>query len=303
MSLLAELQEAVAAVATAAAPSVVGIGSRTRGSGVVIADGAVLTNAHNLRGSEVTVTFGDGRSTRGEVSGVDGDGDLAVISVDTAGASAVNWGSGEGLSIGTPVFGAAASVGGSVRVTFGLVSAVSRAFRGPGGRRIAGSVEHTAPMAPGSSGGALLDSKGALVGINTNRIGEGFYLALPADASLRGRVDALARGESPTRARLGVAIAPSHVARRLRRSVGLPERSGVLVRGVEGGSLADQAGVEAGDLIVSAGGKPIADGDDLFDALGTLTPPFELGLVRGSDERTVTVVPGAAKQERTPGDA
>ncbi len=100
-----------------------------------------------------------------------------------------------------------------------------------------------------------------------------------------------------------MAIAPSHVARRLRRSVGLPERSGVLVRGVEDGSLADQAGLEAGDLIVSAGGKPIADGDDLFDALGTLTPPFELGLVRGSDERTVTVSPSAAKQERTPGDA
>jgi len=303
MSTIDDIGAAVASVAAAAGSSIVSIGRDSRGSGVIVADGKVLTNAHNLRGSEVTVTFGDGRSTRGEVSGVDGDGDLAVISVDTAGASAVNWGSGEGLSIGTPVFGAAASVGGSVRVTFGLVSAVSRAFRGPGGRRIAGSVEHTAPMAPGSSGGALLDSKGALVGINTNRIGEGFYLALPADASLRGRVDALARGESPTRARLGVAIAPSHVARRLRRSVGLPERSGVLVRGVEGGSLADQAGVEAGDLIVSAGGKPIADGDDLFDALGTLTPPFELGLVRGSDERTVTVVPGAAKQERTPGDA
>ena len=303
MSTIDDIGAAVASVAAAAGSSIVSIGRDSRGSGVVVADGKVLTNAHNLRGSEVTVTFGDGRSTRGEVSGVDGDGDLAVISVDTAGASAVNWGSGEGLSIGTPVFGAAASVGGSVRVTFGLVSAVSRAFRGPGGRRIAGSVEHTAPMAPGSSGGALLDSKGALVGINTNRIGEGFYLALPADASLRGRVDALGRGESPTRARLGVAIAPSHVARRLRRSVGLPERSGVLVRGVEDGSLADQAGVEAGDLIVSAGGKPIADGDDLFDALGTLTPPFELGLVRGSDERTVTVVPGAAKQERTPGDA
>jgi len=303
MSTIDDIGAAVASVAAAAGSSIVSIGRDSRGSGVVVADGKVLTNAHNLRGSEVTVTFGDGRSTRGEVSGVDGDGDLAVISVDTAGASAVGWGSGEGLSIGTPVFGAAASVGGSVRVTFGLVSAVSRAFRGPGGRRIAGSVEHTAPMAPGSSGGALLDAKGALVGINTNRIGEGFYLALPADASLRGRVDALARGESPTRARLGVAIAPSHVARRLRRSVGLPERSGVLVRGVEDGSLADQAGVEAGDLIVSAGGKPIADGDDLFDALGTLTPPFELGLVRGSDERTVTVSQNAAKQERTPGDA
>ena len=81
------------------------------------------------------------------------------------------------------------------------------------------------------------------------------------------------QGELPKRARLGVAIAPSHVARRLRRSVGLPERDGVLVRGVEDGSPAEAAGIEAGDLIVEAAGKAIADGDDLFAALATVTPP------------------------------
>jgi serine protease Do len=239
------------------------------------------------------------------VAGVDGDGDLAVIAVDTGGAAAIEWGSGEGLAVGSAVFGGAATFGGGVRVTFGLVSAVARAFRGPGGRRIAGSVEHTAPMAPGSSGGPLLDAEGRLVGLNTNRIGEGFYLALPADAALRGRVEALSRGESPERPRLGVAIAPSHVARRLRRSVGLPDRAGILVRGVEEGSLADAAGVEAGDLIVSAGGRPIADADDLHEALGVLTQPFELGLVRGAEERTVTIGTEAkGKTEgRTPGDA
>ena len=79
------------------------------------------------------------------------------------------------------------------------MSAVERAFRGPGGRRIAGSIEHTAPLAPGSSGGALLDADGRLVGLNTNRIGDGFYLALPADGALRERVDALGRGEEPKR--------------------------------------------------------------------------------------------------------
>jgi serine protease Do len=189
------------------------------------------------------------------------------------------------------VFGAAATAGGGVRVTFGLVSSVSRSFRGPGGRRIAGSVEHTAPMAPGSSGGAIVDEGGRLLGLNTNRIGEGFYLALPADAALQARVESLGRGESASRLRLGVAIAPGHVARRLRRSVGLPQRDGILVRGVEDGSLAAAAGIEAGDLIVAAGGRAIADADDLFDALGSLTPPFELGLVRGAEERTVTVAP------------
>lgn len=289
MSILDDLQSAVSTVAERAGPSIVGIGRGHRGSGVVIADGKILTNAHNLRGDEVTVTFADGRRTRGTVAGADGDGDLAVIDVDTTGATPVTWGDGETLAIGTAVFGGAASHGGGTRVTFGLVSAIARSFRGPGGRRISGSLEHTAPLAPGSSGGALLDATGALIGINTNRIGEGFYLALPADAALRERVDALGRGESPTPIRLGVAVAPAHVARRMRRAVGLPERDGVLVRGVEDDSLADAAGIDAGDLIVSAGGKPISDADDLFEALGTLKRPFDLVLVRGSEERTVSV--------------
>jgi serine protease Do len=294
MSVIEELQATVASVAERVGPSIVGIGRGTRGSGVVISTGKVLTNAHNLRGDEVTVTFADGRQTRGAVAGYDADGDLAVVDVDTAGASPLEWGDGAGLSVGTAVFGAGASHGGGTRVTFGLVSAVAREFRGPGGRRIAGSVEHTAPLAPGSSGGALVDAAGRLVGLNTNRIGDGFYLALPADESLHARVDALGRGESPKRARLGVAVAPSHVAQRMRRSVGLPERDGVLVRGVEEGSLADGAGIEAGDLIVEAGGRPIAAADDLLEALDMLVPPFDVKLVRGNDERTVRVGGGAS---------
>jgi serine protease Do len=300
MSVIEELQTAVGSVAERVGPSIVGIGRGTRGSGVVIADGTVLTNAHNLRGDEVTVTFADGRRTRGAVKAVDGDGDLAVIAVDTDGAAAVEWGADETPAVGTAVFGVAASHGGGSRVTFGLVSAVARAFRGPGGRRIDGSIEHTAPLAPGSSGGAIVDADGRLVGLNTNRIGEGFYLALPADAALRGRVDALARGESPARPRLGVAIAPSHVARRLRRSVGLPDREGVLVRGVEDDSPAAAAGIEAGDLIVEAAGTPVTDGDDLFAALGAVSGPYEVKLVRGAEERTVKV---GAPKGRTAGDA
>lgn len=302
MSALSEIAASVSQVAGVVAPSIVAIGRNARGSGVVLTDGLVLTNAHNLRGAQVTVTFADGRSAVGDVAGVDADGDLAVVRVDTAGATPLPWAERPETTIGTAVFAAAAGLGGTVRVTFGLISSVQRSFRGPGGRRIAGSVEHTAPMAPGSSGSALVDADGRLVALNTNRIGEGFYLALPATAELRSRVDALGRGESPRRQRLGVAIAPGHVARRLRRSVGLPDRPGVLVRGVEQGSPADAAGIQAGDLIVSAGGRAVADADDLHDALGTVEPPFEVGVVRGAEERTVTI--GAAgKPERTPGDA
>ena len=299
MSAIEEIGAAVASVASAVATSVVGIGRDNRGSGVVTADGQVLTNAHNLRGSEVTVTFADGRSTIGTVAAVDPDGDLAVVQVDTAGAKAIEWSGDAAAKVGDAVFGVGSTRGGGVRVTFGLVSSIERSFRGPGGRRIAGSVEHTAPLATGSSGGALVDSGGRLVGLNTNRIGEGFYLALPADAALKTRVEALGRGESAKRQRLGVAIAPNHVARRLRRSVGLPERDGILVRGIEDGSAAATAGVDVGDLIVSAGGREIRDADDLQDALAALEPPYELGIVRGAEETKLNV----EKPGRTPGDA
>jgi serine protease Do len=297
MSVIAELQSAIGAVAERVGPSVVGIGSRQRGSGFVVADGKVLTNAHNVRRDEVTVTFADGRSTRGRVAGIDVDGDLAVVDVDTAGAPAPDWADGSAAIPGAVVFGVSAVSGGGARVTLGTVSAVARAFRGPGGRRISGSIEHTAPLAPGSSGGPVLDADGKVLGINTNRLGEGFYLAIPADDSLRQRLDQLGRGESVQRQRLGVAVAPSRVARRLRASVGLPERDGLLVRGVEDGSLAGKAGIQEGDLIVEAAGRPVTDADALFDALATATLPFEVRIVRGTDERTVSVGGSAVSGE------
>jgi len=289
MSALDELSQSITRLAGSVAPSVVGIGSRLRGSGVVVADGQVLTNAHNVRGDEVTVTFADGRSAAGRLAGIDVDGDLAVIAIDTAGAPALAWADGEGPAIGSVVFAAAATSGGGPRVTFGTVSAVERSFRGPGGRRIGGSVEHTAPLAPGSSGSPLLDSDGRLVGLNTNRIGEGFYLALPADAALRSRVEALGRGESVERPRLGIAVAPGRVARHLRQSVGLPDREGVLVRDVEDDSAASRAGIREGDLIVEIGGQAVTEADQLQEILATTPMPFEVKVVRGTDERTVSV--------------
>jgi serine protease Do len=294
MSALDELSQALTSVSSAIAPSVVGIGSRLRGSGVVIADGQVLTNAHNVRGDEVTVTFAGGRTATGTVAGIDVDGDLAVIAVDTAGASAIAWSDGSGPALGSVVFGAAATAGGGARVTFGAVSGIERSFRGPGGRRIGGSIEHTAPMAPGSSGGPLLDVEGRLVGLNTNRIGEGFYLALPADEALRGRVETLGRGESVSRPRLGIAVAPGRVARHLRRSVGLPDRDGVLVRAVEDDGPAAKAGIRDGDLIVEIAGTPITEPDQLQELIASTPMPFEIKVVRGTDERTVSVGGGAS---------
>jgi serine protease Do len=288
MSILEELSSAIRAVSDSAGSAVVGIGQRIRGSGVVIADGQILTNAHNLRGDEVTVTFRDGRSTRGTVRGVDPDGDLAVVEVDTTGSTPLPWSDSE-VGVGDIVFGLAATGAGPARVTAGTVSAIERTFRGPGGSRIGGSVEHTAPLAPGSSGGPLVDSAGRLVGINTNRIGEGFYLARPADSALRERVAALGRGESTSRPRLGIVVAPAHVANRLRRSVGLSDRDGLLVRGVEDGSPAARAGIREGDLLVEAAGRPLDGPDALPEILAEAGLPIELKIVRGDEERTVSV--------------
>jgi serine protease Do len=290
MGMLDELGQAMAAVAGKAGASVVRVGGGWRGgSGVVIDDGIVLTNAHNVRGDGTVVLFADGRRAEAELRGVDIDGDLAVLAVDTAGTPALSWSSAS-PTIGTPIFAVAAADGGA-RVTFGFVSSVARAFRGPRGRRISGSLEHTAALAPGSSGSALVDGEGRLVGLNTNRLGGGFYLALPTDESLRNRVAALGRGESTERPRLGIGIAPAWVARRMRRAVGLPDREGVLLREVEDGSPAAAAGLQEGDLLIEAAGRPIREPDDVYDALGTVQggAPLSLRIVRGADERTVEV--------------
>lgn len=290
METLAGLGREIGGIAERVGPSVVGIGNRWRGgSGVVIGENRILTNAHNLHGDDVTVTFADGRTAEATVVGVDGDGDVAVLEAATEGAAALELGA-DAPDVGTPVVALGNPNGHGPRVTFGFVSGTGRSFRGPRGRRVAGAVEHTAPLMPGSSGGPVVDLDGRLLGINTNRLGHGFYLAIAADAVLRERVAALGRGESPKRRRLGIGIAPAHVARQLRRAVGLPERDGLLVREVEEGSPAASAGIAEGDLLVAVGGTPLASADDLFDALAG-DGPLELTLVRGTDERTVTISP------------
>jgi serine protease Do len=291
MTILDEIGASIRQLAEGAGASVVGIGQRWgAGSGIVLGEGQVLTNAHNVRRDQVTVTFADGRTAEGNIAGHDIDSDLAVISVDTGEIPALPWASSASAEIGKPVFALANPGGRGLRVTFGFVSGIERAFRGPRGRRITGSFEHTAPLLPGSSGGPVLDADGQLLGINTNRLGEGFYIAVPADEPLRGRADALARGETATSPRLGVAIAPGHVARRLRRAVGLPDADGLLIHEVVEASPAARAGLASGDLIVAAAGQPARTPDDLFDALAaTRSGTLELKVVRGTDERTLEV--------------
>jgi serine protease Do len=292
MSALDEIQSAIRRAEERVGPAVVGIGRRrTAGSGVVIAPGKVLTNAHTLRGEEVTVVFGDGREEPGRVEGIDVDGDVAVVAADTGDVAPIEWSS-QSVAVGTPVFALANPGGRALRVTFGLVSSLGRSFRGPRGRRIGDSIEHTAPLPRGSSGGPLVDPDGNLLGINSLRLDGGLILAVPTGATVKERVLRLARGEASTPHRLGVAIAPPRVARRLRTAVGLPERDGLLVRAVEDGGPAAGAGIEKGDLIVAAGERPTENVEALYTALDSVPAAggdIELTVVRGTDERTVEV--------------
>jgi serine protease Do len=290
---LEEIETTVGSVVERSGPAVVGLGRGWGlGSGVVIEQGLVLTNAHNLRHDEVTIAFGDGRREDGRLAGADADLDVAVVAVDTGDIEPVEWPEeSEEPAIGRPIVALANPGGRGLRATVGFVSSTARSFRGPRGRRIPGAIEHSAPLPRGSSGGPLLDTSGRLLGINSVRVDGGLILAIPADATLRERVEALARGETPKRARLGVAIAPPRAARRLRRAVGLPERAGVLVRAVEEDSPAARAGIERGDLIVAADGREIDRVDVLYDALdgAAAEGQLELTVVRGAEERAVPV--------------
>jgi len=287
-TVLEELSRSVAEVAAGAGPAVVGVGAA--GSGVVIAPGLVATNAHNVRGQDVVVTFADGRRVEGHPVGVDVDGDVAVVAVDTGDAPVLP-SPGSAPRVGDAVVALANPGGRGVRASLGFVSALDVAFRGPGGRRVDGALEHTAPLARGSSGGPVVDGGGHLVAIDTHRVGDGFYLALPVDDALRARLDALGRGEVPRRPRMGIALAPAHVARRLRRSVGLPDHDGVLVRAVEESGPADRAGIRQGDLIVRAAGAAVTTVDELAAALeaADADAPVEVVVLRGADEVTLAV--------------
>jgi serine protease Do len=290
--LLEETSVALQEAASDLGPAVVGLGRGWGvGSGVVIAPGRVLTNAHNLRHQEATVTFADGRRESARVLGSDADLDVAVLEVDTGDLEPLQFSEQDETSIGQPVLALGNPGGRGLRVTPGFVSSVARSFRGPRGRRIGGAIEHTAPLPRGSSGGPLVDLDGRLLGINAVRQDGGLILAIATDRVLRDRLEALGRGEAPTRVRLGVAIAPPRVARRLRRAVGLPEFDGVLVRAVEAGSAAERAGIERGDLIVGAAGKQIDRVDALYEALDGAASgeQLELTVLRAADERTVLV--------------
>jgi serine protease Do len=249
----------------------------------------VLTLARNVeRGDEVGVHVG-GERVVGRVLGRDEAVDAAVVAVETGDGPVVDWAPDEVLAdvgIGTEVIALGDPGGRGLRAAPGVVAAAPRGVRGPRGRLIEGVLEHTAPLPRGAGGGPLVDPEGRLLGLNAVRRPGGLILAWPSSA-VRPAVDALSAGTHRPPRRLGVAVAPPAVARRLRAAVGLPPHDGLLVQGVRDGSPAAAAGLTRGDLIVEAGGRPVTGIDDLYAAVDT-AGPLTLAVLRGADRHDLT---------------
>ena len=268
-------------VGPAVAP--LGHGAR-RGSGLVVGRDRIIAMSHSLTGPKVELRV-SGEVVEGTVERSDRTVGISLIAAPTGDVQPIIW-AGSVPQLGDVVF-ALSDPGSGLRITEGRVSVESLALRGRTGHLLEG-IEHTAPLPRGSAGGPLVDTDGAVVGLNVLRTDPGFLFAVGTPA-VQQAVDRLLAG-GPEPARLGVAIAPPRVARKLRGAVGLPERDGLLVRGVEDDSVAARAGVQRGDLIVGVGERETASVDALFAAIeASSSAPTVLRLVRGVADLEVAI--------------
>jgi S1-C subfamily serine protease len=255
----------VTTVAAHVLPSVAAVAVRTsRGAGAGSAvmftdDGFLLTSAHVVDvASGGEVTFGDGAEARFDVVGRDPFSDLAVLRARVPGASPVQLGDADRLKIGQLVVAVGNPMGLAGSVTAGVVSGLGRSLPTRDGRtvRLIDDVIQTdAALNPGNSGGALVDSSGRVVGINTAIAGYGLGLAVPINSTTRQIIAELVSDGRVRRAWLGVAGVPIPLPPPIAERTG--QRTGLRVVEVVPGSPAGVAGIYLGDVIVSAGGRPI----------------------------------------------
>ncbi|PSL06694.1 S1-C subfamily serine protease [Haloactinopolyspora alba] len=236
------------------------------GSAVVFTDdGHLLTNAHVVGSSDGgTVSFADGAEAGFTVVGRDRLSDLAVIRADGPTPPPAVLGDADGLTVGQLVVAVGSPLGLSGSVTAGVVSALGRSMPAQCGRavRIIEDVIQTdAALNPGNSGGALADSSGRVVGINTAVAGVGVGLAVPVNATSTRIVTTLQQAGRVRRAFLGVATAPAPVPPELAERIG--RRRGVRIVHVEPRSPAAVAGLREGDLMVTVAGEAVVDAQAL----------------------------------------
>ena len=267
------------------------------GSGVVLTpDGFLLTSAHVVSGPgrRGRATFTDGREIRFEVVGSDPLSDLAVLRAEADDLSAAPLGDAQGLRVGQLVVAIGNPHGFAGSVTAGVVSALGRSLPARSRRtvRIIDNVIQTdAALNPGSSGGALADSNGQVVGINTAVAGVGLGLAVPINAATRRVVGALMTDGRVRRAYIGIAGGPRPLPPGVRAAHGA--RTGVEVVEVVHGGPADRAGLRPEDLLVELDGERVSGVDDLqrlmvAELIGT---PVEVRVIRHGRPRTLELVP------------
>ena len=277
----------VVGVAERLAPSVANLrvmrrsrgGQVPAGAGSAVAltpDGFLLTSAHVVSGPGRTgrAAFVDGRELSFSVVGIDRLSDLAVLRVDGDQLVPATLGEAERLRVGQLVVAIGNPNGFAGSVTAGVVSALGRSLPARAGRTVRyidNVIQTDAALNPGNSGGALVDSSAAVVGINTAVAGVGLGLAVPINAATRQIIGALMSDGRVRRAYVGIAGGPRPLPPHAR--VRLGRRSGVEVVEVASGSPAERAGLRAEDLIVELGGQPIERVDDVqrlmnYDAIG-----------------------------------
>lgn len=269
----------------------------SEGSAVVLSgDGHLVTNAHVVGDAhEGEATFTDGTTARVRLVGRDRLSDLAVVRADRPVPDPPEYGDADRLRVGSLVVAVGNPLGLAGSVSAGVVSALGRSIpaRSRGATRLIEDVVQTdAALNPGSSGGALADARGRVVGISTAVAGVGLGLAVPVNATSRRIVDTLIRDGRVRRAYLGLVTAPAALPPSWVERTGRP--TGLRVVEVVPGSPADLSGMLTGDLVVAVDGKVLGNAQSLQrilldDAIGSRT---EITVLRNGALVDVVALPG-----------
>ncbi|VCU68009.1 putative periplasmic serine endoprotease DegP-like precursor [Pigmentiphaga humi] len=273
---------------------------RGQGSGFIVSpNGIILTNAHVVNGAkEVTVKLTDRREFQAKVLGSDPQTDVAVIKIDAKDLPVVALGNPGDLRVGEWVLAIGSPYGLENTVTAGVVSAKGRSLPNDGSVPF---IQTDVAVNPGNSGGPLFNSRGEVVGINSQIYSQtggyqGLSFAIPIDLAGKIKDQIVAHGEV-RHARLGVTI--QDVNQALADSFKLDSPSGALIASVEKGSPADKAGLASGDVIRKIDGKPVVSSGDLPAVISLASPgdQVELSVWRGGSERNIVATLGGAKPE------
>ena len=270
------------------------------GSGVIITpDGFALTSAHVIQNVVTganggTASFADGREFPFQVVGSDPLSDLAVIRVTASDLAPAELGDADRLRVGQLVVAIGNPLGFAGSVTAGVVSALGRSLptqAGSAGRIVENVIQTDASLNPGNSGGALADSRGRVVGINTAVAGIGLGLAVPINRTTGRILTALMREGRFRRAYLGIAGGRRPLPPRLAQS--LRRRAGVEVVEVVDGSPAAGAGLRRGDVIVELAGEPVEGVGDLqrLMAAELIGRPVTVRVVRSGETVSLSATP------------